>query len=172
MREAERNLSKSTMNQEQIEDLKRDLDRKDERIHQKEMEIERLKHNNLEQERKFNDLLNQEKDVLRDEMMKKLKEKSQDNSLDEYKRQVMALTKQNEDLITKTEGLLSEKDFLQKELTNLERGHNDSVMKIKELNLKYETHIADQEKRLKDAHIENYKKETFIAKITVENEHL
>jgi len=141
-------------------------------IAQKEHEIERQKQKNLEQERKFNDLLLDEKDKLRDEMMRKLKEKSNDNTLDDFKKQALSLAKQNEELVAKTESLLAEKEFLQKELTQMERGHNESVMKIKEINLKYEGHISELENKLKESQIDLYKKEAIIAKVTTENEHL
>ncbi|CAI2362421.1 unnamed protein product [Moneuplotes crassus] len=172
VREAERNLSKFASIEDQLEMLKREIDRKDNTIQAKETEIDRLKQKNLEQERKFNDVLNKEKDALRDEMMFKLKEKSQDHSIDDYKRQILSLTKQNEDLIAKTEGLLAAKETLAGEITSMQRAHNDSVMRIKELNLKYETHIADLEKKLSTVNMDIYKKEALIAKITTENEHL
>lgn len=172
VREAERNLAKANMNQETLENYKKELDRKDEIIKQRDHEIDRQKTKALEVERKFNDKITKEKDMVRDEFLKKIKEKSSDNSVDEYKRQILTLTKQNEDLISKTEALMSSKDLLTKELNQAERAHNESAMRIKELNLKYQSYINDLEKKLKDANFDIYKKEALIAKITSENEHL
>jgi hypothetical protein len=152
--------------------LQKEIDRKDEIIGDKDHEIERIRQKNLEQERRFNDMLSQEKDDLRDEMLKKLKEKSHDSTADDYKRQMLTLAKQNEDLITKTEALLSTKEMLFRELNQKDRAHNETVIKIKEVHLKFEHLILDLEKKLKVANMEVYKKEAINAKITTENEYL
>jgi uncharacterized protein YoxC len=152
--------------------LQKEIDRKDEIIGDKDHEIERLRQKNLEQERRFNDMLSQEKDALRDEMLKKLKEKSHDSTVDDYKKQMLTLAKQNEDLITKTESLLSTKEMLFRELNQKDRTHNETVIKIKEVHLKFEHLIIDLEKKLKVANMEVYKKEAINAKITTENEYL
>jgi uncharacterized protein YoxC len=117
-------------------------------------------------------MLSQEKDALRDEMTKKLNQKSNDTTLDDYKRQILTITKQNEDLITKTEALLSAKEMLFRELNQKDREQNENVMKIREMNSKFEHLISDLEKRLKDANMELYEKEAINIKVTTENEFL
>lgn len=171
-REAERNLMKALAHEQLLETRKQEIERLQDQLKQKDHEIDRLKNKNLEQERKFNDLLTQEKDHLRDEMLKKLREKSADNSVEEYKKQVMELNKKNEELLGKTEALLMAKDSLSKELNLADRNQNENALRIKELNLKYQTQLNDLEKQLKTSHYELYKKEALIAKITTENEFL
>ena len=160
------------MKEELLEVRLREIEHQKEIVKQKDHENDRLKSKNLEQERKFNEQLNKEKDALRDEMFRKLKEKSQDHSVDDYKRQVLDLTKQNEDLVAKTEALLMTKDSLNKEINALERIQNDNAFRVKELSLKYQNQIEDLERKLKEANLTLYKKEALIAKITTENEHL
>lgn len=172
VREAERNLSKATVNEELINTYKREIDNKTESIKQKEHDIERLKDRLADQERKFLTDISKEKDRIREELMLKISEKSRDTSIDDFKHQILSLTKQNEELIRKNESLISEKEILSKELLDLERSQNESSFRVKELNLKYQGQINDLEKKMQEFNITLYKKEALIAKITSENEYL
>ena len=172
VREAERNLSKATMNEDMITTYKKEIDNKSEIVRQKDLDIEKLKDRLVEQERKFVNDISKEKDRIREELMIKISEKSKDTSLEDFKNQILSLTRQNEELIRKNESLLTEKEMLSKELLDLERSQNESSFRVKELNLKYQNQITDLEKKIQEFNITLYKKEALIAKITTENEFL
>ena len=172
VREAERNLSKATMNEDMITTYKKEIDNKSEIARQKDLDIEKLKDRLVEQERKFVNDISKEKDRIREELMIKISEKSKDTSLEDFKNQILSLTRQNEELIRKNESLLTEKEMLSKELLDLERSQNESSFRVKELNLKYQNQITDLEKKIQEFNITLYKKEALIAKITTENEFL
>ena len=172
VREAERNLSKATMNEDMISTYKKEIDNKNEIVRQKDLDIEKLKDRLVDQERKFVNDISKEKDRIREELMLKISEKSKDTSLEDFKNQILSLTRQNEELIRKNESLLTEKEMLSKELLDLERSQNESSFRVKELNLKYQNQITDLEKKIQEFNITLYKKEALIAKITTENEFL
>ena len=67
---------------------------------------------------------------------------------------------------------ITEKEILGKELLNFERSQNESSLRVKELNLKYQSHINDLEKKVQEVNFALYKKEAMIAKLTTENEFL
>ena len=106
VRESERNLAKSLMHEELIARYKKDIEAKGEIIKQKELEIESYKNKMNDQERKFNIELSKEKDRIKEELMLKVNEKSRDTSVDDFKNQILSLTRQNEELLRKCEGLI------------------------------------------------------------------
>ena len=103
--------------------------------------------------------------MVREEISKKpvVKKREYDDS-DEYKRQIQSLSKQNTDLLSansdlmsKNEALLTTKETLLQQINSSDKTITDNAFQVKELNLKYQAHIADLEKRIKDFNISIYK---------------
>ena len=98
--------------------------------------------------------------------------KNDDVTPDDYKNKYHEVIKKNQELMDKNESLMTEKDMLNKELNRMDRNHNETAFKIKEIDRKYTNQIDELESRLKQANLGLYQKEATIAKVVTENQYL